>query len=407
LSLMRVNANFQLISSQPTSIPVLYKSKFAMSTSAWHAPRPCEVGCDLSGIDTPALIVDLDALDVNLQHLPDVLQAYPGVHARPHAKAHKSPDIAKLQMDHGAIGLCTQTLVESEALVYGGGTKDVFLTNQLIGQAKLERFAKLAKEATVSICVDNKSNLLEISEVATAMGVNVDCVVEVNVGQNRCGVEPGEPAAELAEEIQKCSGITFKGIHCYHGWNQHVRATNDRAAAVQAVVDKVNVTLKSLKDRGIGCEYVTGGGTGSFVYEAKSGVYTEVQPGSYIFMDGDYAQNLDDSGVRDTTWKHSLYVLTTVQSVTGTDRAVVDAGMKAVSMDSGVPWLVEHPDLTYHVGGDEHGIIKPAGKLQVGDRLHLIPGHCDPTANMYDWIVGVRNGRVEAVWPITGRGPGV
>ncbi|KAK2173990.1 hypothetical protein NP493_837g00015 [Ridgeia piscesae] len=163
----------------------------------------------------------------------------------------------------------------------------------------------------------------------------------------------------------------------------------------------------ALEAQGITCTYVTGGGTGTFPYEAASGVFTEVQPGSYIFMDADYNRNLDVSGQPARDFDQSLFVLTTVQSVTSGNRAVVDAGMKAVSMDSGVPLVEKYPELTYDIGGDEHGILKPDGGLKVGDLLWLVPGHCDPTVNLYDWLVGIRRHKVEVVWPILARGPGV
>lgn len=383
--------------------------------SSWRPPPPCQPGDALSSIDTPALVVDMDKIDKNLKLMPKYMQAFAGVSYRPHAKAHKCPNLAKLQVEHGAVGMCCQTLVEAEAMVYGKGCTDVLLSNQLIGKQKLNRFAALAKEAKVAICVDDASNIREISQVAVEKGINIECVVEVNVGQNRCGVEPGPAAVELAKLIRDLPGVSFKGIQPYNGWNQHIRKADDRKAATDKVVSLVQKTLKAFEEAGIPCPYVTGGGPGTFPFEAGSGIYSEVQPGSYLLMDADYGRNLDAAGKLFKDFEQSLYILTSVMSVTKDDRAVVDTGMKGVSLDSGPPLVLGHDSLEYHSGGDEHGILKPKtpdaiqdiNKLKVGELLWLIPGHCDPTVNLYDYIVALRGNQVEAVWPVLGRGPGV
>ncbi|XP_028513511.1 uncharacterized protein LOC110234587 [Exaiptasia diaphana] len=201
--------------------------------------------------------------------------------------------------------------------------------------------------------------------------------------------------------------LVFKGIQTYQGWNQHVRKYEDRKAAVDKVVEKTKITLEAFSASNIQCQVVTGGGTGTYPFEAASGVFTEVQPGSYIFMDADYGRNYGEDGQPFVFFEQSLYVLSTVISVSPGKRAILDAGMKAVSLDSGPPLVKDNAELIFSNGGDEHGILRPSGNLKVGDQVWLVPGHCDPTVNMYDEIIGVRNGLVESVWPITGRGPGV
>ncbi|ELT90023.1 hypothetical protein CAPTEDRAFT_225493 [Capitella teleta] len=340
--------------------------------SFWRPPPPCQAGDSIPSIDTPALIVDMAKIDKNLALMPKYMEPFSAVTYRPHAKAHKCPDLAKLQ---------------------------------LIGKPKLRRFAALSKEGKMSICVDNPSNIREISEVAVESGVNIDCVVEVNVGQDRCGVEPGGAAVDLAKLIIELPGVAFKGIQPYNGWNQHIRTVKDRKAATDKVVSLVQQTLKAFEEAGVPCPYVTGGGTGTFPFEAGSGIYTEVQPGSYLLMDADYGRNLDASGKFTRDFEQSLYVLTTVMSVTKDDRAVVDAGMKGVSLDSGPPLVSGIDSIEYHCGGDEHGILKaksPEGvqeinKLKVGDLLWLIPGHCDPTVNLHDWFVALRDKQTPAL----------
>ena len=239
------------------------------------------------------------------------------------------------------------------------------------------------------------------------------------MGQNRCGVEPGPPVAALALEIAKLPALEFAGIQAYNGWNQHIRDFHERKAAVDAVVEKTKLSLAALSDAGLRADVVTGGGTGTFLFEAGSGVFTEVQPGSYFGFDRDYNDNCDEQGGHRHLFSQALFVLTTVMSKSPRGWAVCDAGMKASSFDSGMPLIHEHPQLTYSNGGDEHGLIKPAADaaaaaageealrgLSVGRVLRLVPGHIDPTVNMYDQFVCFRSGRVEACWDIA-RGPGL
>ncbi|CAH1254511.1 Hypp1369 [Branchiostoma lanceolatum] len=355
----------------PARTCAVSRSAAAMAAAA---RAPARIGDPISDIDTPALVVDLEKLHMNLKIMPQSMSSFGSVAVRPHAKAHKCATLALLQVSHGAVGMCAQTLTEAEAMVYGG-VQDVLVSNQIIGRSKLLRFATLAHHAKMSVCVDNEENIRELSNIAKELNVNIGAVVEVNVGQDSA--------------------------------NQHVRKAPDRKAATDSVVEKSKIALKALEDAGIKCDYVTGGGTGTYLYEAGSGVFTEVQPGSYVFMDADYGRNFGEDGQYVHQFHQSLYVLATVQSITAGNRAVVDAGMKAVSLDSGEPLVHPTADVIYHCGGDEHGILRPPLDYKVGDKVWLIPGHCDPTVNLYDWMVGIRNDKVESLWQITGRGPGI
>lgn len=372
---------------------------------SYQPPPPAKVGQKESAIDTPALILDLTAAENNMDNLSQYMMQWPNVAVRTHAKAHKTPALAKLQVEHGAVGVCCQTIVEAEAMVHGAGLLDILLSNQLIGKDKLRRLAALAKLATVALCVDSMENISDVSCIAKETGVTIGLLIEVNVGGDRCGVEPGDAAVELAKHISKLSNVYFKGLQCYQGANQHVRNAEDRKKEVEAVTKKVKLTLQALREEGIDCKYITGGGTGTYRYEADSGVFTEVQPGSYVMMDVDYANVRGEDGKPMKEFEHSLYVLTTVISCTKGVRAVCNAGLKALAMDSGLPTVAGRPEIEYAIGGDQHGILAPEKDFKVGDQLRLIPGHCDPTCNMYDWMVGIRDGVVEAVWPILGRGP--
>jgi D-serine deaminase-like pyridoxal phosphate-dependent protein len=235
--------------------------------------------------------------------------------------------------------------------------------------------------------------------------VRLDVLVEVNVGANRCGIAPGEPAEALARRIASCGNLRFAGLQAYQGSAQHLRKVEERRAAIEAAVAKINETTALLGRAGLACAKVTGAGTGTYLFEAASGVYQEIQPGSYIFMDVDYAKNdWTESGI--PRFEHSLFVWTTVMSRPSAERAIVDAGLKASSVDSGMPRVAVNEGVEYVKASDEHGVLQVNGArgYAVGDKLKLIPGHCDPTVNLYDYYVCVRGGRVEAIWPITARG---
>jgi 3-hydroxy-D-aspartate aldolase len=364
---------------------------------------PAEVGIPLAEVDTPSLILDLDAFERNLQRLNDSL-AGRKVRVRPHAKTHKCPQIALRQIASGAVGVCCQKVSEAEALVEGGVT-DVLIANEVVGAPKLKRLAALAQRARIAVCADDAQNVAALDAAARAAGIRIDVLVEVDVGANRCGVEPGEPAVALAQRIVACSGLRFAGLQAYHGAAQHRRTVDERRAAIESAVAKVKATLAGLRAAGIACERVTGAGTGTYLFEAASSVYDEIQPGSYIFMDVDYAKN-EWAGSGIPRFEHSLFVWTTVMSRPAADRAVVDAGLKASSVDSGMPRVADVEGAEYVRASDEHGVLSLSGacRLAVGDKLKLIPGHCDPTVNLYDFYVCVRDGRVEALWPITARG---
>lgn len=367
-----------------------------------------EIGMPLAEVDTPALLLDLDAFGRNLKRMADQA-AKAGVRLRPHAKSHKCPVIARKQIEHGAVGVCVQKVSEAEAMVMGG-VRDVLIANEIVGASKLQRLAVLAREAHVMVCADDAGNVADLSEAATAFGVTLEVLVEVNVGADRCGVEPGEPALALAQLVAGSPGLRFAGLQAYHGAAQHLRGFDERRAAIAQAVEKARATRDLLKKNGVACPLVTGAGTGTYQFEAASTVYHELQVGSYVFMDADYARNLGADGRPVREFEHSLFVYATVMSRPARDRAVCDAGLKASSVDSGMPQVYDLPDVAYVGASDEHGKLKLAGKhntLAVGDKLLLIPGHCDPTVNLYDWYVGIRNNRVEALWPISARGPGI
>ena len=367
---------------------------------------PAQPGMREDEIETPALVVDLDAFEANLATMSDRL-AGRGVVLRPHAKTHKSPVIAHIQAAYGAVGQCVQKVGEAEALAWGGVT-DILVTNEVVGRQKLARLAALAHIARIGICVDHPDHVDAIEAAASEAGAALSVLVEIDVGGRRCGIVSPEEAVALAKRIAHSGSLAFGGLQAYHGGAQHLRTVEERQAAIGGAIDTVKETLSHLKQAGIACPSVTGAGTGTFEIEAASGVYTELQAGSYCFMDADYGRNLDAGGAPVSLFRQSLFVLTSVMSVTRDGAAVVDAGHKAVAIDSGLPLVHDMPEIAYVGASDEHGSLTfPASlgrPLALGRKLRLVPGHCDPTVDRYDWYVGVRKGRVETLWPIPARG---
>jgi 3-hydroxy-D-aspartate aldolase len=368
-------------------------------------PPPAAIGDSIAAIETPALVIELDALERNIAKMAAFARET-GVAVRPHAKTHKSPEIARRQITAGAVGQCVQKVGEAEALVRGG-IRDILVSNEVVGERKLRRLASLATEATVALCFDDAEQVDTAARVAREFGVELGGLVEIDVGMERCGVAPGGDARALARRIADAPGLKFRGLQAYHGRAQHLQTHQQRAQAIAQAVDAVRETLDALSADNLACEIVGGAGTGTFRIEAGSGLYTELQVGSYVFMDTEYARLDGADGGRYAEFEHSLFVLATVMSAPAADRAVVDAGLKSFSAEKGLPWLRNGQDIEVVGVSDEHGKLRlgpAAARLRLGDKVWLIPGHCDPTVNLHDWFVGVRGGRVEAIWPIAARG---
>ncbi|MGK0168286.1 MAG: 3-hydroxy-D-aspartate aldolase, partial [Gammaproteobacteria bacterium] len=366
---------------------------------------PADVGMALEDVDTPALIIDLDAFESNVQRMAsDVKQA--GIRLRPHAKTHKCAALASYQMSLGAIGVCCQKVSEAAALV-DNGIPNVLISNEVVGARKIAALVALAARARVGVCVDHPDNVAALGSAAAAAGVELNVLVEIDVGSNRCGVAPGAPAVALAREIAKYPALRFEGLQAYQGRAQHLRTHAERSTAIARAVEVTADTVAQLEHANFTVETVAGAGTGTFALEAASGLYNELQTGSYVFMDADYARNQNEDGSPYDKFAHSLFVYTTVMSLPNADIAVVDAGLKASSIDSGLPMVRDSDGGNYVGASDEHGKLDLSDtnrRYALGDKLLLIPGHCDPTVNLYDWFVCVRNGTVEALWPIVARG---
>ena len=368
---------------------------------------PAAIGMDESEIQTPCLILDLDALERNIIKMGEFAMQM-GVRHRIHGKMHKSVDVALLQEKlGGSCGVCCQKVSEAEAFVRGG-IKDVLVSNQVRDPAKIDRLAGLPKlGARAVVCVDDIDNVAELSAAAETHGTTIECLVEIDCGAGRCGVTTTEAVLEIAGAIDAAPGLKFSGLQAYQGAMQHLDQYEDRKAKIDVAVAMVRDAVDALEARGLACDIVGGGGTGSYYFEGNSGVYNELQCGSYAFMDADYGRILDEDGNRidDGEWENSLFILTSVMSHAKADKAICDAGLKAQSVDSGLPVIYGRKDVEYVKCSDEHGVIAdPSGVLAVNEKLKLVPGHCDPTCNVHDWYVGVRNGTVECLWPVTARG---
>ena len=368
---------------------------------------PALPGMDEADIQTPCLILDLDALERNIRKMGDYARAH-GMRHRAHGKMHKSVDVLKLQERlGGAVGVCCQKVSEAEVFVRGG-IRDVLVSNQVRDPAKIDRLARLPlRGSRIIVCVDDIANVAELSAGAQRHGTTLECFVEIDCGAGRCGVRTTADVLAIAQAIDAAPGLTFTGIQGYQGAMQHMDSFDDRKAKLDAAIAQVREAVVALTAIGLKPELVSGGGTGSYYFESNSGVFNELQCGSYAFMDADYGRILDRDGTRidQGEWENALFILTSVMSHAKPHLAVVDAGLKAQSVDSGLPVIHGRTDVKYIKCSDEHGVVEdPNGVLAVNDKLRLIPGHCDPTCNVHDWYVGVRGGKVEVVWPVSARG---
>ena len=365
------------------------------------------IGQPVAHIDTPAAVVDLDAMERNITRMADFARQHQ-VRWRPHAKLHKSAALALQLQRAGACGACVQKTSEAEALA-AGGAHNLFISNEVIDPAKLRRVARLAAllaaaGGQLALAVDSSEG---IARLAAAMaeaggGASIDVFVEINVGQNRCGVPPGASAAALAHAVAAhAPQLRFAGLQAYHGGAQHLVSSAARRAAIDSVVQAATQTRDLIESQGLAVALVTGAGTGTMAHEASSGVFGELQAGSFLFMDADYARNQAAPG--QPAFEHALFIATQVMSVQGT-HAICDAGHKSHAIDSGLPLVALRAPgqaLAYANGGDEHGILErtdPGAALPaLGDRLWLIPGHCDPTVNLHNALIGVRGGLAHGV----------
>lgn len=364
------------------------------------------IGQRVDLIDTPAAVVDLDALERNIQRMAEFARKHQ-VRWRPHAKMHKCAELALQLQQAGATGACVQKVSEAEALAAGGVT-DLYISNEVIAPTKLLRVARLAQQLAarggrLAIAVDSAEGIARLTEAmdGAAGDAVIDVFVEIDVGQGRCGVPPGEAAVPLAQAVARHARLRFAGLHAYQGRAQHLRGAAERRDAIAAAVASARTTRIAIEAAGLAVPLVTGAGTGTLVHEAASGVYGELQAGSFLFMDADYAANEREPA--QPAFEHALFIKTQVISCRDT-HAVCDAGHKSHAIDSGLPQVAFLPPeraLRYANGGDEHGLLFADGDRArlpaIGRMLWLVPGHCDPTVNLHGHLIGVRGGLAHGV----------
>lgn len=359
-----------------------------------------QLGISKWEIDTPTLLIDLDIMAANMASMADFCRQA-GVSVRPHTKTHKTPAIARMQLDAGAIGLTCAKLGEAEVMIREAGARDVLIANQIVGPTKIARLVQLARKADVMVAVDDALNVAELGAAARSAGVTVRVLVEVDIGMGRCGVLPGDPATALARRVAETGGLRFAGLMGYEGHLVTLRDKAERAAKVRAAFGPLIETRRQLEESGLPVGIVSGAGTGTYAITGRIPGVTELQAGSYILMDRSYSQ------VGGLPFQQALTLLVTVISRPAPDRVIVDAGRKSITRDFGLPQPVNWPDLEVVGLSEEHGRLKlarPGLVPNVGDKLELVPSHVCTTVNLHDTFYALRGDRVEAIWPISARG---
>jgi D-serine deaminase-like pyridoxal phosphate-dependent protein len=355
-------------------------------------------------IPTPALLLDLDAFEDNINKMASHVKSR-GKAFRPHGKTHKCPEVAKALIKAGAIGCCAARLSEAEVFA-GSGIPGLLITTAVIGQHKIARAVALANKSPDTIfVVDDRQNVRDINDAAGKRSQPVNLAVDLFFG--RTGIAPGQPALELAQLIDSLPNVTFVGLQSYDGAAAHTTPFDARSARTKMTMAKAVETRSMIERSGIACPLVTGGSTGTYRFDAENPGITELQPGSFVFMDMEYGTIGGPDGSEYRDFKNALTVVTTVVS-RPPGMAIVDGGYKAFSTDRPfTPKAVGIEGVVYGWAGDEHGrldVSNASRDLKLGDRVEFIPPHIDPTVNLYDSIHALRGDRVEAVWPIAARG---
>ena len=358
-------------------------------------------------IPTPALLLDLDRFERNLQRMTGHVRRT-GKSIRPHAKTHKCPEIAKRQIQAGALGVACAKLGEAEVMA-AAGIRGLLITTEIVPPTSIARLMKLVAEAPdTMIVVDHAENVAALGTAASAAGVIVNVLVDVDMGNRRTGAQPGEPALALARAVTRQRSLRLRGLQGYAGHCAHVIGWKARREASLATMAGLMDTRQLLERQGLPVEVVAGGSTGTYDIDVELAGLTELQSGSYCVMDLEYRKIGGRDGDALTDFEMALTVLTTVVSVPTADRAVVDGGLKAFSTDKPFPpESVERPGLTYGFAGDEHGrltITDPTHAPRLGERIEFFPPHCDPTINLYDRMYVMRGDRVDTVWTVAARG---
>ena len=366
-----------------------------------------EVNVSKWELDTPALCLDLDAFEANLGTMQHAMKQN-GISCRPHAKTHKCPAIAHLQIASGSIGICVAKVSEAQ-IMFDHGIDQILCTTTNVSSQKINRAMNLRRWCSGFIqATDSAHNARMLSEAAQSMNMEADIVVDVDPGGHRTGITPGDPALELAQLVDRLPGLNLLGILCYDGGSQHVKAFEKRRSQTLERLAAAAETITLLQRSGLNTEIFSGGGTGTYNIDHETTGFTDVQAGSYVFMDAQYLSiGSKDNPDLYSDFQSSLTILTTVVNDQYTGRVTTDAGAKSCTINQ--PWAMVKGEtgMSYRSGSDEFGTLTyedPSRTYKVGDKLELIVSHCDPVVNLYNHIYAIRNGRVEAIWQIAARG---
>jgi len=356
------------------------------------------IGMDVADIDTPALCLDIEVVEANIKRMADYFRDRP-VRLRPHAKTHKSPTLAHMQIAAGAIGITCAKLGEAEVMA-AAGIKDLLIANQVVGPAKIVRLVNLASYTEVMVAVDDAANVADLNGAAEAKGVRLRVLVEVNIGFNRCGVAPGQATLELARKVLASPGLRFEGVMAYEGHRVMIKDVEDRRQKTEDDLEILLDTVELLRRNGIPVKIISSGGTGTYFITGTYPGITEIQVGSYITMDSQYRQEVE------IDFDYGLTVSSTVMSAHDDGRTLIDAGLKAVTRDFGLPLIIDPPGWQIVDLSEEHGHLSriDGPPLRPGDKVTIVPNHGCTTINLYDHYHVVRRGILEAVWPIAARG---
>lgn len=359
------------------------------------------IGRHKTELDTPALLIDLDKMEANINNMAEY---FSGIHTdlRPHLKTHKTPIIAHKQIKAGAIGITCAKLGEAEAVVHAG-IQDVLIANQVVGTQKIARLLSLAKHSEIMVAVDSAENVQDLSDAATAIGASIRILVEVNIGMNRCGIEPGEQVLDLVHQICKCPNLKFEGLMGYEGHTVAKPNRVEREKRTREDMQHLVNTKYLIEKHGIEVHIMSGGGTGTFDITGSIPEMTEIQAGSYVFVDSTYNKV---EGVGEN-FDCALSLLASVVSRPESNRLIVDSGMKVLTNEFGNPQPIGYTGLELTGLSEEHGKMEVSNNqipLKPGDKLEILPTHCCTTVNLHDRYYGIRDNMVECCWEITARG---
>ncbi len=388
-------------------MPTLHQFIDESITGAVTEPVKLSEPVPVEQLPTPALIIDLNLFDQNLTKMHHFLDPR-SIGLRCHTKMHKCPVITHKQMAAGAVGVCTATVSEAE-IMQVSGIADILITSAVVTPEKIDRVLKLTRtNPKLQIVVDNIEAANRFNEAASESNLELGVLIDLDPGMGRTGIEAGGPALVLARHLaDECNNLRFDGLQMYAGDCMHLEGFENRREKYTGVMEKGAETKSLLEEAGIEVAFFTGGGTGTFNIEPDVGLMTDLQAGSYAFMDIEYREIGGEGSDRFDTFEPSLFVLVTTISKPQQRLITVDAGFKSFASDKMVPEFRDVEGVIYHWGGDEHGIIQltnPSKEISLGDKLAMLVPHCGPTVNLYDYYYPVRDGKVEELWPIAARG---